>query len=141
MWAYFGRRLAFAPDPVDNHGVSQTRAQSAPLPVTLLALSVAVCLTSAASAGPSSAVLGPVSTPARAATADQRDAFEHLLAALTDAAKKLGQRLEQQALADLTGPDDSAQAAGLDVTSLCDDLARPLPLREALLNLPPPAIR
>lgn len=121
--------------------MSQTRAQSATLPVTLLALSVAVCLTSAASAGPSSAVLGPVSTPVRAATADQRDAFEHLLAALTDAAKKLGQRLEQQALADLAGPNDSARAAALAVSCNGDDLARPLPLRAALLNLPPPALR
>lgn len=118
------------------------RTTPAPLPVALLALSVAVCLTSAA---PAAAAATPGSagtlTTSRAATDHQRDALEHLLAALTDAARKLGQRLDHQALIDAAGPIAASPAMPSTVTPAITDAPRPVPLRDALLNLPPPAGR
>lgn len=111
------------------------------MPVALLALSVAVCLTSAAPAAVAATqgAAGPLTTT-RAATDNQRDALEHLLAALTDAARKLGQRLDHQALIDAVGPIVVSPATTSTHALASTDAPGPVCLRDALLNLPPPAV-
>lgn len=134
----FRPALALGRFPVDNQGVRPTRTSAAPLPVALLALSVAVCLSSAApAAAAAQGSMGP-GVPARSATDDQRDALENLLAALTDAARKLGQRLDHQALIDAVGPIETPSTQAIAHGFAVTDAPRPEPLRDALLNLPPP---
>lgn len=112
--------------------MSRVRHSPIPLPAAILALSVAVCLGAA----------GPVEASAhRSSTqADQRETFESLLGAIQQAAKKLTDQLTGQAvgfdrqhalpIALTLGP--VPQPVGADVPALHF-------LREALLNLPPPA--
>jgi len=114
--------------------VIPARSKSIPLPAAVLALSVAVCL------GAAWPVDASMLRPGQATQAEQRETLEHLLDAIQQAARKLTNQLAgQSALADQQGVN-----VLLDVT--CASHAAPghhapaIPsLREALLNLPPPA--
>ena len=112
--------------------MSTARYKSIPLPAAVLALSVAVCLGAA----------GPVEASAhRSSTqADQRETIEHLLGAIQQAAKKLTDQLTGQAVV-LERQDALPIVLTLGATpqSVGTDLPAVHFLREALLNLPPPA--
>ena len=72
--------------------------------------------------------------------ADQRETIEHLLGAIQQAAKKLTDQLTgQTALADRHGTLDATAPAIKPIQRAGDDTLTVLSLREALLNLPPPA--
>lgn len=114
--------------------MNETRLKSIPLPCALLALSVAVCL------GAAGTVEASTLRSTGTAQAEQRPTLEHLLEAIQQAAKKLTDRLDGQ-LAVLPN-----QSPASPVNAACDappaaqgDLRVPPLLREALLNLPPPA--
>ena len=114
--------------------MTETRPKSIPLPVALLALSVAVCL---GAAGPVEAsTLRSVS----ASHADQRQSLEHLLEAIQQAAKKLTDRMDGQTALAHAG---TARGAVEVFENEMPPAARPVRadhfLREALLNLPPPS--
>lgn len=119
---------------VDNAGVTNARPKSVPLPCALLALSVAVCL---GAAGP---VEASALRSASTSQAEHRETFEALLEVIQQAAKKLTDRLQGQ-----SAVQQRPGAAVLVTTPI-----KPHPmaqnnvpadhfLREALLNLPPPA--
>ena len=100
----------------------------------MLALSVAVCL------GATGSVEASSLRSAGAGQAEQRETFEALLEVIQQAAKKLTDRLHNQAAAQ-----QSQGFASLDTTPIQphttahdDEPVVPF-LREALLNLPPPA--
>ncbi len=99
----------------------------------MLALSVAVCISSAGVAGASPMLAH------RSAQIEQRDTLEHLLDAIQQATKKLTDRLVgQSALADREAM-RPVRALGLHLVSLADVDAEAVScLREELLNLPPP---
>ena len=128
------RFLAIRPRLVDNPIVIPARSKSIPLPAAVLALSVAVCL---GAAGPVDASL---LRPGQATQAEQRETLEHLLDAIQQAAKKLTDQLAgQSALADSQGVNVLLDAVVVPHAAP-GQYAPAIPsLREALLNLPPPA--
>ncbi|MEO0475065.1 MAG: hypothetical protein AAF085_03710 [Planctomycetota bacterium] len=109
-------------------------SKSIPLPSALIALSVAVCL------GAAAPVEASTLRSASTAQAEQRETIEHLLEAIQLAAKKLTDRLDGQVAVlpaarlalDVFTLDQPTCATGNEVPGV------PI-LREALLNLPPPA--
>lgn len=113
--------------------MSQVRNNPIPLPAALLALSVAVCL------GATGPVDASTLRSSQATQAEQREALEHLLDALQQAAKRLTHKLDGKAAfvrcdtAWLTPINATPADLYADVPTLVD-----LHLREALLNLPPP---
>ncbi|MEM9019590.1 MAG: hypothetical protein AAGC44_03410 [Planctomycetota bacterium] len=111
------------------------RPHSAPLPVALLALSVAVCLSASAQpAGSASATPG-----CTRGAAEQRQTLEHLIAALTDAARSFSQKIESPAQSQSTAALIASETAPPSLTISKTRACPPQPLRESLLNLPPPA--
>lgn len=113
--------------------MTQAQAKSIPLPVAVLALSVAVCIGSGLPAAAEHL------RPGQRAQDEQRETLEHLLDAIQQAAKKLSDRLDGQAahlqrsairpvlsLIDSAPPASEPQAQAIQ------------PLRDTLLNLPPP---
>ncbi|MEM6259545.1 MAG: hypothetical protein AAGI37_14770 [Planctomycetota bacterium] len=110
------------------------RSKPIPLPSALLALSVAVCL------GAAGTVEASALRTASSTKSEQRETLEHLLEAIQQAAKKLTDRLDSQVAA-LPGQTLAPSEIAADQTFITtgnDHPAGPL-LREALLNLPPPA--
>lgn len=114
--------------------MTNPRPKSIPLPCALLALSVAVCL---GAAGP---VEASILRPTNTRQAEQRETFEALLEVIQQAAKKLTDRLHSRATVQ--------QATGLASVDTLPVKPHPAAhvsvpadhfLREALLNLPPPA--
>lgn len=106
-----------------------------PLPAAVLALSVAVCIGSAGSAGASPMMVE------RASQGESRYAIEHLLDAIQQAAKKLTDTLVGQAVPTLR--QDLRPVLALTAQRpVSIDTARPaVPLlRDSLLNLPPPTL-
>jgi len=100
----------------------------------LLALSLAVCLGTVAHAGPID-----VQLLTRKPVAEDRQSLSHLLAAITQAARKLGHRLDTQAIS------TNSHTIAWCPDGACTAVCRPQrygvslpPLRAALLNLPPP---
>ena len=130
----FGVGLAFVPWSVDNSVVTDSRPKSIPLPCALLALSVVVCL---GAAGPIEASTFRASSSVQA---EQRETLEHLLDAIQQAARKLTDQLTgQSAMLDCRAA-VCLTSDGSKWTALVHE-GEPtiLILREALLNLPPPA--
>lgn len=104
-----------------------------PLPAAVLALSVAVSLCSAGAVGASPMLLE------RQTQAEQRQSLEHLLDAISQAAKKLTDRLTGQAALAQRDAIRPALALSPQAPSPADHPTPPdLLLRDALLNLPPP---
>lgn len=125
--------------PVDNALVSRMKHSPIPLPAAVLALSVAVCLGASATAQADTLRAG------HRAQADQRQALEHLLEAIQQAAeklnKKLADRLDGQAA--FVQTDSAGRCIAADQCVIRPTVVRPASaspsLREALLNLPPPS--
>jgi len=120
---------------VDNRFVSQVKANPIPLPVAVLALSVAVCV------GSAGAIEAQALRAGSSAQAQQRASLEQLLEAIQQAAKDLDDRLDTPTHADLRVSIRPAVALRHPIkTHLADAcLKAGPPLREALLNLPPPS--
>ncbi|MEM9346742.1 MAG: hypothetical protein AAGB26_09005 [Planctomycetota bacterium] len=111
-----------------------SRSKPIPLPSALVALSVAVCL------GAAGTVEASALRTVGSAKPEQRETLEHLLEAIQQAAKKLTDRLDSQMVV-LPGQGLVSIKATVSLTIMTtgdDRPAGPL-LREALLNLPPPA--
>ena len=118
-------------------GVKPDRKPASPLPAALLTLAVVVCLGGVAQPGvPERAV----QQQRRAVLAD-REGLGQLVAALTDAARKLGQQHETQpALYRFDGPTAAVVATTSQTLRPTPSDPRPAPLRAELTHLPPPAL-
>lgn len=120
--------------PVDNACVTQVKTNPIPLPAAVLALSVAVCIGAAGQAQASDL------RAYRTTQAEQRQTIEHLLDAIQQAARKLTDRLDGQAIAIQRGAIRPTLALTTERLSTAEPTCPATPLlREALLNLPPPA--
>lgn len=119
---------------VDNSNMTPVRSNPIPLPAAVLALSVAVCIGTAGSAGASPMLFE------RATQAEQRQTLEHLLDVISQAAKKLTDQLFGQSAQFDREARRPALALAPESAPSWVDATTPavLPLREALLNLPPP---
>jgi len=115
--------------------VSHDRYKSIPLPAAVLALSVAVCIGASGAADCQSLRFD------QRAQAQQRETIEQLIGVIQQAARKLTDRFETHAAHGQLGPiwQASTQSAPVDLFA---DATTPAvrPLRDALLNLPPPAL-
>lgn len=126
--------LALGPPRVDNASVNQAKANPIPLPCAVLALSVAVCIGSAGAAD--AAAL----RASHAGQAEHRETLEQLIYVLQQAAQDLTDRLDNRALALERQAIRPTLALTPHRPAAAQQAVAPVPhLRDALLNLPPPA--
>lgn len=112
--------------------------QAAPIPAALLALTAVVCMGTIVQAGPAQPFA--VQQACQAALAD-REGLGQLLAAITQATRNPHQRPAAHAEPQGLGPHKVPAPAPIDRLTAAPVSTPPAPLRDTLINLPPPAMR